>query len=39
MEKELLYKYIKGLTSEREERTVMEWLEADPENQKELNAL
>lgn len=39
MEKELLYKYIKGLTSEREERTVTEWLEADPENQKELNAL
>lgn len=39
MEKELLNKYIKGQTSEREEQTVMEWLDADPENRKELNAL
>ena len=39
MEKELLHKYIDGRTSEKEEETVMEWLQADPEHQQELNAL
>lgn len=39
MEKELLSKFIGGELSEQEERTVVEWLQADPENQKELHAL
>ena len=39
MDKELLYKYINGQTSEQEEKTIVDWLDADPNNQKELNAL
>ena len=39
MEKELLYKYIDGRTSEAEEQAVVDWLRADPEHQQELNAL
>lgn len=39
MDKELLYKYIAGGTSEEEERAVVDWLQADPANQQELNAL
>ena len=39
MEKELLYKYIDGRTSEAEEQAVVDWLRADPERQQELNAL
>ena len=39
MEKELLHKYIDGRTSEKEEEAVMEWLQAAPEHQQELNAL
>lgn len=39
MEKELLYKYIDGRTSEAEEQAVVDWLQADPEHQQELNAL
>ena len=36
MDKELLYKYINGQTSEQEEKTIVDWLDADPNNQKEL---
>lgn len=39
MDKELLYKYINGQTSEQEEKTIVDWLDANPNNQKELNAL
>lgn len=39
MEKELLHKYIDGRTSEKEEEAIMEWLQAAPEHQQELNAL
>ena len=39
MDKKLLYKYINGQTSEQEEKTIVDWLDADPNNQKELNAL
>lgn len=39
MDKELLYKYINGQTSEQEEKTIVDWLDADPNNQKELNTL
>ena len=39
MEKELLYKYIDGRTSDAEEQAVVDWLQADPEHQQELNAL
>ena len=39
MEKELLYKYIDGRTSEAEEQAVVDWLRVDPEHQQELNAL
>ncbi len=39
MEKELLYKYIDGRTSETEEQAVVDWLQADPGHQQELNAL
>lgn len=39
MEKELLYKYIDGRTSEAKEQAVVDWLRADPEHQQELNAL
>ena len=39
MEKELLHKYIDGRTSEAEEQAVVDWLQADPGHQQELNAL
>ncbi|WP_295940313.1 FecR family protein [uncultured Alistipes sp.] len=39
MDKELLYKYICGRTSEEEERAVTDWLRTDPRNQEELNGL
>lgn len=39
MDKKLLYKYINGQTSEQEEKTIVDWLDADTNNQKELNAL
>ena len=39
MDKKLLYKYINGQTSEQEEKTIVDWLDANPNNQKELNAL
>ena len=39
MEKELLYKYIDGRTSDAEEQAVVDWLQADPDHQQELNAL
>lgn len=39
MDKDLLYKYISGQTSEQEEKTIVDWLDANPDNQKELNTL
>ena len=39
MEKELLYKYIDGRTSEAEEQAVVDWLRADTAHQQELTAL
>lgn len=39
MEKELLLKYLKCETSQDEEILLSEWLDADPENQKELDAM
>lgn len=34
MEQELLYKYFKGTTSEEEERLILDWVDASPENRK-----
>ena len=39
MDKKLLYKYINGQTSEQEEKTIVDWLDADPNNQKELKVI
>ncbi len=39
VETELLYNYLKGRTTAEEEIRIAEWLAADPENQKELDAV
>ena len=39
MDKELLYKYLKCLTSPQEEERIAAWLEASAENRAELNRI
>ena len=39
MEKELLLRFLKCETTPEEEKLLVEWLDADPENQKELDAM
>lgn len=34
MEEELLYKYFKGTASEEEEKLILNWVDASPENRK-----
>ncbi|OCM99678.1 hypothetical protein AE749_05460 [Bacteroides fragilis] len=34
MEQELLYKYFKGTASEEEEKLILNWVDASPENRK-----
>ncbi|MBB4037746.1 ferric-dicitrate binding protein FerR (iron transport regulator) [Dysgonomonas hofstadii] len=39
MEKELLLRFLKCETTPEEEKLLIDWLDADPENQKELDAM
>lgn len=39
MKTEILYNYLKGRTTPAEEERIAEWLAADPENQKEMDAV